>query len=251
MLVQQRKWILLQKILLISKWYVKFFLSSLKNFVTISRAPAFCFKISVYTFQHRDCPVLVADYLRSSHITIQPLAEGIWLTSNVFICSSVTCGIRDLPPVLWLPYNALTLLFGHQEGRLACKKLSVGVLAWLSVWSEVQMICIWSSWCHCHPIMSCSSKIQIGLPFWCRLTQVVVEKRPLNGCSSSSSSIVWIHFLRVLALGDSVLPFPSGVWWWMKKVLSQSESFSRLGSLPCFLQCFDDVIQVKGRARGP
>jgi len=22
---------------------------------------------------------------------------------------------------------------------------------WLSVWSEVQIICIWSSWCHYHP----------------------------------------------------------------------------------------------------
>jgi len=49
------------------------------------------------------------------------------------------------------------------------------------------MICIWSSWCHCHPIISYSSKIQIGLPFWCQLTQVVLEKRPLNGCSSSNS----------------------------------------------------------------
>ena len=29
------------------------------------------------------------------------------------------------------------------------------VLAWLSVWSEVQMICIWSAWCHCHAIIFC------------------------------------------------------------------------------------------------
>jgi len=36
---------------------------------------------------------------------------------------------------------------------------------------------------HCHPIIPCSSKIQNGLPFWCRLTQVVLEKRPLNRCS--------------------------------------------------------------------
>ena len=48
----------------------------------------------------------------------------------------------------------------------------------------MQMICIWSVWCHCHPIISCSSKIQNGLPFWCRLTQVVLEKRPLNRYSS-------------------------------------------------------------------
>jgi len=49
------------------------------------------------------------------------------------------------------------------------------------------MICIWSRSCHCHPIISCSSKIQNGLPFYCRLTQVVLEQRLLNGCSSSSS----------------------------------------------------------------
>jgi len=53
---------------------------------------------------------------------------------------------RKLP---WLPnfvgcnawvfaFSALTLLVGRQEGHLACKKLSGGVLAWLSVWSEVQ-----------------------------------------------------------------------------------------------------------------
>jgi len=32
-------------------------------------------------------------------------------------------------------FSALTLLVGRQEGHLACKKLSGGVLAWLSVWS--------------------------------------------------------------------------------------------------------------------
>jgi len=29
------------------------------------------------------------------------------------------------------------LLVGRQEGHPACKKLSGGVLAWLSIWSEV------------------------------------------------------------------------------------------------------------------
>jgi len=33
--------------------------------------------------------------------------------------------------------SALTLLVGRQEGHPACKKLSGGVLAWLSVWSEM------------------------------------------------------------------------------------------------------------------
>jgi len=34
--------------------------------------------------------------------------------------------------------SVLTLLVGRQEGHPACKKLSGGVLAWLSVWREVQ-----------------------------------------------------------------------------------------------------------------
>jgi len=72
-------------------------------------------------------------------------------------------------------FSALMLLVGRQEEHPASKTLSGEVLAWLSVWSEVQMICIWSSWCHCHPIISCSSKIQNGLPFCCQLTQVVMK----------------------------------------------------------------------------
>ena len=43
-----------------------------------------------------------------------------------------------------IAFSALTLLVGWQEGHPACKKLSGGVVAWLSVWSEVQS-CIWSS----------------------------------------------------------------------------------------------------------
>ena len=35
-------------------------------------------------------------------------------------------------------FSALTLFVGWQEGHPACKNLSGGVLAWISVWSEVQ-----------------------------------------------------------------------------------------------------------------
>jgi len=44
-----------------------------------------------------------------------------------------------------MAFSALTLLVGRQEGHPACKKLSGGVLVWLSVWSEVQIVCVWSS----------------------------------------------------------------------------------------------------------
>jgi len=37
-----------------------------------------------------------------------------------------------------LAFSALTLFVGRQEGHPSCKKLSGGVLAWLSVWSEAR-----------------------------------------------------------------------------------------------------------------
>jgi len=40
-----------------------------------------------------------------------------------------------LPIKKLFPFSALMLLVGRQEGHPACKKLSGGVLAWLSVWS--------------------------------------------------------------------------------------------------------------------
>jgi len=40
-------------------------------------------------------------------------------------------------------FSAVTLLVGRQEEeRLVCKTSSNGVLAWLSVWSKVRMICM-------------------------------------------------------------------------------------------------------------
>jgi len=59
-----------------------------------------------------------------------------------------------------------------------------GVLAQLSVWSEVQT-CIRPSWRHCHSLSLASVKARLVLPFWYRLTRVVPDKGSLNGC-------VWI-----------------------------------------------------------
>jgi len=83
--------------------------------------------------------------------------------------------------LLWDAFSALTLLVRRQEGHPACKKLSGGVLAWLSVWSEVQT-CICSSWCHCHSLSLASVKSRLILPFWYWLTWIVPEKGPLNVC---------------------------------------------------------------------
>jgi len=35
----------------------------------------------------------------------------------------------------------------------------------ISIWSDVQMICIWSSWRYCHHVISCVTEIHVGLVF--------------------------------------------------------------------------------------
>ena len=70
---------------------------------------------------------------------------------------------------------------GGRKGIRPVKKLSGGVLAWLSVWSDVQTS-MWPSWCHCHSLSLASVKSRLVLPFWYQLTQVVLDKGPLKGC---------------------------------------------------------------------
>ena len=64
----------------------------------------------------------VVHYSSLSKVTVDMCSGGIMLNS----------------------FSALTLLVGRQEGHPACKKLSGGVLMWLSVWSKV-LTCIWPS----------------------------------------------------------------------------------------------------------
>ena len=70
---------------------------------------------------------------------------------------------------------------GSRKGTWPVKRLSGGVLVWLSVWSKVQT-CIRSSWCHCHSLSLASVKSRLVLPFWYWLTWVDPEKGPLNVC---------------------------------------------------------------------
>ena len=47
---------------------------------------------------------------------------------------------------------------------------------WLSVWSEGQTVCLWSSWCHCHPKTPSLPHLNPG---WFIL--LVLDKGPLSG----------------------------------------------------------------------
>jgi len=82
-----------------------------------------------------DCNVLF--FLCLSEVCLSILADDYGLQYHQLHRSSKL--------LLYSWYSApLMLLVGRQEGHPACKKLSGGVLAWLSVWGKVQ-ICIWPS----------------------------------------------------------------------------------------------------------
>ena len=71
----------------------------------------------------------------------------------------------------------MTLLVGQQEGHPVCKKLSGGVIC-LERGADLHMAQLMTL-----PLtVCCFSEIQIGLPFWYRLTRVDPDKWPLNGC---------------------------------------------------------------------
>jgi len=74
------------------------------------------------------------------------LSNRVWATFTFIVSQQDQKKCNPVKQVIHLSdnhfaFSALTLLVGRQEGHPACKKLSSEVLAWLSVWSEVQ-ICI-------------------------------------------------------------------------------------------------------------
>ena len=104
-------------------------------------------------------------------------------TGAIIIIEVVSCLFTGC-----VAFSALTLLVGRKEGHPACKKLSGGVLAWLSVWNEVQ-----AAYAQLMPLpltVSCSSKIQIGFTF-------LVPAYP--GCPGKEA-VKWLLLLRVVLL---------------------------------------------------
>jgi len=53
--------------------------------------------------------------------------------------------------------------------------------------------------------VSCSSKIQICLPFWYRLTRVVLDKGPLSGCVCVSHQLLEAETVRAIFLDNKPL----------------------------------------------
>ena len=98
---------------------------------------------------------------------------------NTFYCVNYSNFWRTFDPYAFSALHWRCWLGGRKG--IWPVKLSGGVLAWLSVWSEVQT-CIRSSWCHCHSLSLASVKSMFVLPFSFRLTRVVPDKGSFNGC---------------------------------------------------------------------
>ena len=106
------------------------------------------------------------------------------------------CTVYERLYVFQKAFIALTLLVGCQEGHPARKILSDGVLAWLSVWSKVQIACMGFSWCHCHPIMSASAKSRMVYP----------SGTDSSGTKGRKTIVVVLYFKR-FAVSDLTLKF--------------------------------------------
>jgi len=100
---------------------------------------------------HFTCVLSVSNVMCMCHPAINArLNDDIVRWIYIFSLHSVVFDSRVLynnnSRYFILAFSALTLLVGRQEEHPACKKiLSDGVLVSLSVWSVVQMICVWSS----------------------------------------------------------------------------------------------------------
>jgi len=148
---------------------------------------------------------------------------GSWKTS-VTDRSCCVCVERHISSQMWIRTENfklhVKLLVGHQEKHPACEKLSDEVLAWLSVWSEVQMIYIQSSWCHSHPIIFCFIEIQIGLIFLVPAFQVVLEKEAIKWLSVCQASSLQTKYVGQKCKGDTLFLLcwtflSTHIWLWL------------------------------------
>jgi len=112
-----------------------------------------------------------------------------------------------MPSVLWCCW------LGGRKGIRPVKKLSGGVLAWLSVWSEVQ-ICIWPSGCHGHSLSFTSVNPDwfylsaTGSPGWSRTRAV----KWTCMCVCDWDSIRWWGQIWLLLLHPFNASFPKPPW---------------------------------------
>jgi len=120
---------------------------------TLRRVQEIINRKSAAGFADDECSKLSQTLSKLVETSSGPRVMRLWSENPRVSAAALFCTISIL--LLWSysdfsssfsagSFSALTLLVGQQEGHPACKKLSVGVLAWLSVWSDVR-ICVWPS----------------------------------------------------------------------------------------------------------
>jgi len=80
----------------------------------------------------------VSKMIKRNQFLLRKLRDKVFGSKCISSCKNL------LHLIFHSAFTALTLLAGWQKEHPACKKLSGGLLAWLSVWSKVQT-CIWPS----------------------------------------------------------------------------------------------------------
>jgi len=88
----------------------------------------------------------------------------------------------------------------------------------VAVWSEAQMICIWSCWCHCHLIVSYFIKVQSSLIFlvpaypgcpgkkavkWVSVCLVIQQFSPEHTCKQDAECVVYSKHQTLFITDDS------------------------------------------------
>ena len=141
-----------------------------------------------------------------------PSATAWLLVVNFSIAFCTACEAVILPAVFtWFifAFSALTLLVGWHE-----EHLSDPVLVWWSVWSEVQMIYMWSSLCHSHPVVSASVNFRLV--------------HPSGTCSPKWS---WIKGHKMVVIVNWF------IWWWIS-VVTENHTLQNLWQLLLCGYCY-------------
>jgi len=86
------------------------------------------------------------------------------------------------------------------------------------------------SWYHCHSLSLASVKFRLVLPFWYRLTRVVWDEGPLNGC-------MYVRFRRYPHIQDTVFNNSRRFFTWqVTQYQNAGEMILFIWGLPC-VQC--------------
>jgi len=100
--------------------------------------------------------------------------------------------------------------------------------------------CIWPSWCHCHPLSLAPVKSRLVLPFWYRLTWVVLDKGPLSGCIQKNLSEPPVKNRSILLEQSFTAYMPllmaTSTFGWGKR--------SQSSPLHCYLQCLHTLNKL-------